>query len=540
VNPVTSPLQVRRALRRRTEIALLDLRPEGVFARGHPLFAASFPLDRLELEIFDRIPRLATPVVVYGTDAAEESRAVDRLGDLGYSQVSRLDGGLDGWKASGGEVFEDVNSPSKAFGELVEAEARTPAIDAGELSRRIDERADLVVVDARRFEEYHTMNIPTSTSVPGAELVLRVRAVAPRSKTLVVVNCAGRTRSIIGAQSLINAGLANPVAALRNGTIGWTLAGRQLEHGQTRLPPAVPAEMSAAAAVAARSVAERAGVTFVGHAGLLTVGEDPSRTLYRFDVRSPEEYLRGHPGGFVSAPGGQLVQETDRYAPVRGAAIALYDDDGVRAPMTASWLAQMGWNVSVLEHSPVGGDLVTGPRVPARPPLPEVAWVTVEQLDGLLERAEAQVIDVDLSSAYRRGHLPGASWILRRAAGKAGLLDSLEGPPVLAFTSHDDLLSALATADAARACRRPVMALSGGNPAWTASGRRLVTGDGVALSPMIDVYRRPYEGTDVDPATMQAYLDWEYGLVGQLQRDDTHGFWVLAPAVPAGDGSRHD
>jgi hypothetical protein len=34
------------------------------------------------------------------------------------------------------------------------------------------------------------------------------------------VNCAGRTRSIIGTQSLINAGVPNPVTALRNG-IPW-------------------------------------------------------------------------------------------------------------------------------------------------------------------------------------------------------------------------------------------------------------------------------------------------------------------------------
>jgi len=26
---------------------------------------------------------------------------------------------------------------------------------------------------------------------------------------------------------------------------------------------------------------------------------------------------------------------------------------------------------------------------------------------------------------------------------------------------------------------------------------------------------------------MQAYLDWEYGLVAQLDRDGTHGFRVL-------------
>ena len=83
------------------------------------------------------------------------------------------------------------------------------------------------------------MSIPTATSVPGAELALRVRALAPDRATTVIVNCAGRTRSIIGAQSLINAGLPNRVAALRNGTIGWTLAGLDLDHGQARRAPGV-------------------------------------------------------------------------------------------------------------------------------------------------------------------------------------------------------------------------------------------------------------------------------------------------------------
>ncbi len=76
---------------------------------------------------------------------------------------------------------------------------------------------------------------------------------------------------------------------------------------------------------------------------------DKSRTLYRFDVRSPEEYAAGHSAGFISAPGGQLVQANDEWIGVRGARLVLFDDDGVRARMTASWLVQMGWDALVLE-----------------------------------------------------------------------------------------------------------------------------------------------------------------------------------------------
>src|SRR6202167_1772040 len=247
--PSVSPSAVRRALRDRAEIGLLDMRPEGRFAAGHPLFAASFPLGRLEAEVLDRLPRRSVPLV-------------------GYRDVSLLAGGLAGWTSAGGELFADVNAPSKAFGELVAATAGTPELAAQDLQAMLRDKEDVIVVDARRFEEYQTMSIPTATSVPGAELVLRVGALAPDPATTVVVNCAGRTRSIIGAQSLINAGQANRVMALRNGTIGWTLAGLTLEAGQVRRAPEVPEASARQASAAALAVAREAGVRPVGSRAL--------------------------------------------------------------------------------------------------------------------------------------------------------------------------------------------------------------------------------------------------------------------------------
>ncbi|HEX4291228.1 MAG TPA: rhodanese-like domain-containing protein, partial [Trebonia sp.] len=348
--PAKTPRSVRQALLARTEIALLDVRHESRFATGHPLFAASFPLGHLEAQAVERLPRRAVPIVVYGDGADDAGAAARRLDELGYTDVSLLDGGLAGWTADHGELFQDVNAPSKAFGELVAEAAGTPSLAAGEVAALLRRAAGaappVVIVDARRFDEYATMSIPTAISVPGAELALRVRALAPDPRTTVVVNCAGRTRSIIGAQSLINAGLPNRVAALRNGTIGWTLAGLDLDHGQARRAPDVSPELAREAEAAAWAVAGRAGVRRIG-------GDEPprldegQRTVYRFDVRTPQEYEGGHRPGYRSAPGGQLVQETDWYAPVRGALIVLDDDGGGRAAMTGSWLAQMGWEVAV-------------------------------------------------------------------------------------------------------------------------------------------------------------------------------------------------
>jgi rhodanese-related sulfurtransferase len=403
--------EVRTALQLRQELAFIDLREEGSFALGHPLFAAQLPLDRIELEAPVRIPRKDTLVVLYG-DEGDAERGKARFERLGYSRVALLQRGLGAWRAAGFELFEDVNSYSKAFGELVEARRHTPSLSAEEVGALIAQDANIAIVDARRFEEYQTMNIPTGISVPGAELVLRVPALAPDAQTTVIVNCAGRTRSIIGAQSLINAGLPNRVVALRNGTIGWKLAGQALESGQRRRALDLPTSVVLGARQKAREVAYQSGVRHIGRAELVRLNEDSTRTLYQFDVRTPEEYLAGHLPGFRSAPGGQLVQETDHFAPVRGARIVLSDELGVRAEMTASWLSQMAWEVYVL----------------------------------------------------------------------------------------DDI-----------------------------SERRLVTEEEQALPPRASKgrYKRPYEGTDSPAAAMRAYLEWEFGLVEQLKRDDTHGFFVV-------------
>ncbi|KVO34833.1 rhodanese-related sulfurtransferase [Burkholderia ubonensis] len=522
---------VRARLLAGDEIALIDVREEDPYAQGHPLWAANFPLSKLELDAWTRIPRRDTPIVVYGDAAGEDlaPRAAARLAQLGYSDVRLLDGGLAGWRAAGGELFIDVNVPSKSFGEWVEAERHTPSLSAQEVQALIDARADVVIVDARRFDEYRTMNIPTSTSVPGAELVLRVRALAPDPATRVIVNCAGRTRSIIGTQSLINAGLPNPVAALRNGTIGWTLAGQALEHGAARrFPDEIDATLRADARRAARKVAERAGVPRIALADVAALAE-PGRTLYRFDVRTPEEYEAGHLPGFASAPGGQLVQETDHHAPVRGARIVLADDDGVRADMTASWLAQMGWDVRVVEAGAQAfGETGLPPRdVPAAPGVADVSPAT---LAGWLREAapdEIAIVDVTASANYVKRHIPGAWFAVR-----AQLRDALAAIPAArryVFTCGSSLLARFAAADARALlpASAQIVVLAGGTAAWIDAGLPVEAGDTRLASPRIDRYRRPYEGTDNAAAAMQAYLDWEFGLVEQLKRDGTHHFRVI-------------
>src|ERR1700694_1507041 len=259
--PSMTPSQVRRALLLRNEIAVLDLRHEAGYATGHPLFAANMAADRIALEAGTRLPRKDVPIVVYDAGEGLVPQAADRLRALGYTDVRQLDGGLQAWQMAGFELFRDVNSYAKAFGELVESRRHTPSLPTDEVAALIASNANIRVLDVRRFDEYATMNIPGSISVPGAELVLRAGRVAPDPETTIIVNCAGRTRSIIGTQSLINAGVANKVLALRNGTIGWTLANQKLDHGSDRRGEIGLFEGARAKAC---EVAYRAGVRHVG------------------------------------------------------------------------------------------------------------------------------------------------------------------------------------------------------------------------------------------------------------------------------------
>jgi predicted metal-dependent enzyme (double-stranded beta helix superfamily)/rhodanese-related sulfurtransferase len=531
--PSASFAHIRETLLQRQEIAILDVREEDPFAQCHPLFAANLPLGRIEADAWTRIPRLDTFIVVYGTAFNGDDLALPAartLKRMGYTNVHLLAGGLQGWQDAGGEVFRDVNVPSKSFGELVESKRHTPSLSAQEVKALIDSKADVVVMDARRFDEYQTMSIPSGVSVPGAELVLRARALAPSATTRIIVNCAGRTRSIIGTQSLINSGIPNPVSALRNGTIGWTLAGQELVKGAKEHFPEVDDAIRTKAAASAFAVAMRAGVKRVRLEELNTWLADNTRTTYFFDVRTPQEYAAGHVAGARSAPGGQLVQETDHQAAVRGARIALCDTDGTRAHMSASWLAQMGWEVYVVAGL-TAKDFTHTDVPPLRLPEPQgkVTAVDVAQVKAWLadRNSHTVVLDFSTSAQYIQGHIHSAWWVLRTQL-KDSLTAAHKGHRYV-LTCQNGSVSRFAVAEVQAAAKAgiEVVWLEGGNAAWLTAGGKLQTGDHQMAVERVDRYRRPYEGTNNPVEAMQGYLDWEFGLVEQLARDGTHHFKVI-------------
>ena len=521
----------RAMLRDGSEIALLDVREEGVFSEdGHPFFANSVPLSRLELLVRGLVPRQLTRIVVYdGGDENLANRAAAKLTRMGYLDVAVMAGGAKGWAAAGYELFTGVNVPSKAFGELVEHRCETPHIAAAELKRRLDAGEKVLIVDSRPIGEFRNMSIPGAFDCPGAELVYRVPDQVRSSDTLVVVNCAGRTRSIIGAQSLRNAGLPNPVLALENGTMGWELAGFQLARGREEALPAPSPEGLRRARALADKVAERFAIRPIDDAALSRFeAEAEERTLYLFDVRSPEEYIAGHLAGARSAPGGQLVQATDVYMATRNARIVLTDDDGVRAVMTGSWLVQMGWpEVYVLAGGLKGRQLVQGMPKPVIPELDTAVAATIlpAELQALVEKGEASVVDLAPSLAYEAGHIPGA-WFAVRAR-LPGSLDRVPKRRVLVLTSHDAALARLAAAELGDSGFAEIRVLDGGTAAWRTAGLPLATGREAMADTPDDCWRRPYDPYAA-PDARERYLRWEIELIRQIEREGDIGFRVSA------------
>ena len=505
------------------EIALIDLREPGQYGAGHPFFAVPLPYSRFELRLPALAPNRHARLVLYddGDEDGIAERGAERAAELGYDDVYLLDGGAPAWAAAGYTLYEGVNLPSKAFGELVELARHTPRITARELTDLRAEGADLVLLDGRPFEEFHKVNVPGGICCPNGELALRVAALAPDPKTRVVVACAGRTRSIIGAQTLIDFGIPNPVQALENGTQGWFLAGYELERGATRR---YPEEIDAGSLgpARARRLAESRGVGFATLEEVTAWLGEADRTTYLFDIRTAEEFQRDGPAAALHAPGGQLVQATDHWVALRGARLVLLDGEGVRAPVTASWLRQLGHEAHVLEGSVEAAQGLPAPvsalaPAPAQPALDSIAP------DALAADDNPQVLDLRPSMDYRKGHIAGAVWSIRPRLA-AAVPDNV-GPVVL--IAEDDGVAALAARDLREAGVAELRWLSGSTGDWAAAGLEMVATPGEPSdAECIDFPFFTHGRNQGDAEAARQYLAWEIGLVDRLDDQERGVFRI--------------
>ncbi|MGE8688942.1 MAG: rhodanese-like domain-containing protein [Achromobacter sp.] len=501
------------------EIALLDVREHGQYGESHLFYAVPVPYSRLEVDVVRLAPRRDVRMAIYDEGGADATaaRAARALAALGYSNVHRLAGGIAQWRQDGYAAFAGVNVPSKTFGELAEEVFHTPRIGARELAERQRRGDDLIVLDGRPYAEYQKMSIPGGVCCPNGELALRAHTLAKSPRTTIVINCAGRTRSIIGAQTLINLGVPNPVYALENGTQGWYLEDLELEHGALRryaddiAPQEVPALARRSAALA-----ERHGVPTVSADEVQAWLRDATRTTFLCDVRSAEEYLQGSLPGAQHTPGGQLIQATDQYVAVRGARIVVFDAEGVRAPVIASWLRQMGWDASVLREG-VRATLEHGADEGRTPPIRLLG-------DAALAAAiaqGAQLIDIRPGMRYRAKHIAGARWAIRPRFDRL----SLDATRPVVLLAEDAAQAAWAAQDLGALGMNDISANTGTPAGWTGQGIALEsTPDTPSDADCIDYLFFVHDRHDGNKAAARQYLAWETNLVRQIDEHELAGY----------------
>ena len=514
-----SPAVLKDWLHDGSEIALLDVREHGQFGESHLFYAVPLPFSRLELDIARLVPRCGARCVVYDSGEADSlavaERAAARLESIGWRSVAVLKGGTRAWKEAGYALFAGVNLPSKTFGELAEHAYGTPRISADDLAQVIARGERVVVIDGRPVSEFRKMSIPTALCCPNGELPYRVKSIVPNDSTPIVVNCAGRTRSIIGAQTLINLGVRNPVYALENGTQGWYLRDHRLEHGGVRAY--APDSGSMALRDNAKQLAERFGVTTVGAATVREWAAQGGRSLYLCDVRTPEEFAAGSLSGAQHTPGGQLMQAFDQYVGVRGARLVLFDSDGARAPTVASWLRQMGHDAFVLEEGLQSGLTLQATTAPQTPLL---GCIGVAEASLLAERNEIAIVDLRGSMDFRKLHVAGSSWSVRPRLAQD--LRSERRPVVIVA---DDAVAAWAVESEWPAELERPRLLEGGLTAWREAGLRVeASADTPPDSDCIDFLFFVHDRHEGNKEAARRYLAWETGLVAQLDEREIAAF----------------
>lgn len=503
-------------------LALLDVREHGEYNTAHIPGASSLPRRLIEERTERLVPGKGVQVVVCDDDERRAWPAARTLEAIGYRRVAVLAGGVNGWAADGHPTEWGMNVISKDFGEMVEVRHHVPTISARDLARRQQAGEDLLILDTRTPEEYTRACIPGGQNVPGGELALRIAALrAERPDAAVVINCAGRTRGIIGARVLQRMGMTD-VVSLRNGTSGWVLAGQALERGADRvtLPDPTPVARAAAEAYAAR-VADEDGVRWLSVPDVQAlIAAPPGSGLYLIDVRTDGEFTAGHIPGFWHVPGGQAVQRADDVAAVRAGMIVFACDGSIRAAITASWYRQMGFpEVYVLRGGvtawqAAGLPLETGMAEPewfgVAAARESVRTVTPAELDTAMRSSNPPcVIFVEPSNMFARGHVPGARWLPRGWLEPwiAGVAPDRALP--LVATDMDGRQATLAAATLAGLGYTDVAVLDGGMAAWQRAGFPVEQGLTGVMQPPDDVVPA---GPDRGHADMIHYLRWEEAL----------------------------
>ena len=496
---------------------VFDVRERGEFNLGQIGNATSLPRSQIEFRIAELVPDRRIPIVVYDEAEGRAALAAHTLGEFGYENVAILDGGLRAWQRNNLPTVSGVNVPSKAFGEKVHHQRAIPEISPEELRSLQQRAADLLVFDVRTPEEYGRFCIPGGVNVPGGDLILWAGMLRRKPETTVVVNCAGRTRSIIGTAGFLRMGLSN-VRALKNGTMGWVLGGLELESTPTRVVPSPTDESCKLAMEIALRIAQEEKIPWISADELADQPPANDREVtYLIDVRSDGEYKDGHIPKSLNVPGGQAVQRADDFVAVRNGRIIFVSNQSARAVMAAYWYRQMGFrDVKVLRGGlqvwrENGGSVESG-ESRSEPLGLEAArklarMLTPGEIKSLLQGSSVEILYVGNSLDFEAAHLPGSKWISR---GWLELklptrLNNRAQPIVL--SCRDGQSSILAARTLLEMGYKEIFVLDGGIQTWARAGHPIERGLDSCLMEPNDVVVSP--SVKGDKEAMLRYLEWE-------------------------------
>lgn len=453
--------------------ALLDVRERGEYALGHIPGACPLPRGLVEVLARTLIPWDDVPIVLYCTEGRRSALAAETVRRMGFRDVHVVTGGIQAWLAAGNKPEEGVNVLGKTYGEKVSTLGDVTQIEPDELAE-LKSQDGVLVIDSRTAVEHGRGHIPGAVNVPGGELAQRLLSLPLDEKPgCVVVHCAGRTRSIVGAQ-LVHALGFDRVYALRNGTMAWRMSGRELEYEAGELTAPITYEGRTRAAEFAAGFVENPGAQRWSVADVVT-RRDAGHPLYLLDVRQTDEFEAGHPVGAINCPVGQLANAADEQLAVRSATIVCYSTDETRARIAAGLLRRIGYpNVGWLasgwtawRDSGQPSDVGRAPSYPAElDAMAERAnQLSVPDLSAARDAGQVRIIDVRRSSEFALGHIPASRWVPRGDLERRLALEANTNEH-LVLVSDRGIRAALAASTARKIGYGRVDVLSGGFEAW--------------------------------------------------------------------------
>jgi rhodanese-related sulfurtransferase len=519
-----SPREAKEKIHSSAEYAMLDVREHGQYGEGHPFLSVHCPYSNFEKSVALLVPNIAAPVILMDDGDGVAEKAATLMNIMGYSVVYIMEGGATGWTNFKYTLFKGVNLPSKTLGEMIEHCEHPKVISPQTLHDWKSQSKRMHFFDCRPPNEYDKMTIPGALCVPNGELAHRLGAVVTDTETPIVVTCAGRTRSLIGAAGLERLGLPNPIYAVENGTQGWALAGYALSH-KNGLPemPALDHSALAKSRERADALIAQEKLQCITTEEFQALADDTSRTLYLVDVRSISEYRAGHLPGAVHSWSGQVSQASDLIVGVRRSRVVLSDDTGMRAAIAAVWLRAIQYEVYILrETNPSSLQPNWRQNSPHLPKTEALREVSVEEARQALENGQAQIIDLRNSQDFRKNHIKGAGWATRARVSR------VNKDLAAVLLADDALVGAYTASDLCQAGVEVTGLINGGIRAWEKAGLDCESNpNNPQDSECIDFLFFVHDRHDGNLESARRYLEWETGLLAQLDQDEHASFRLL-------------